>query len=88
MRDPHVERLHYEIGTGEGISYRDPAPVEFSNKIGRFQLRDGSLLFEPIEHFSDEEQARGAVEPFLHGWEMEADLTSNVGTVRFKFLRG
>ena len=87
MRDPHVERLHYEIGTDEGISYRDPAPVEFSNKIGRFQLRDGRLLFEPIEHFCDEEEARGAVEPFLHGWEMEADLTSNVGTIRFKFLR-
>ena len=87
MRDPHVERLRYEIGTGEGISYRDPAPLEFSNKIGRFQLRDGSLLFEPIEHFSAEEEVRGAVEPFLRGWEMEADLTSNVGTIRFKFLR-
>jgi hypothetical protein len=87
VRDPHVERLHYEIGTGEGISYRDPAAVEFCNKIGRFQLRDGRLFFEAIEHFSAEEEARAAVEPFLRGWEMEADLTSNVGTIRFRFLR-
>ena len=27
------------------------------------------------------------LEPFLHAWELNSDLTRNIGAVRFKFLR-
>lgn len=87
VRDPHVERLHYDVNSGEGISYRDPPPVTFSNHLGNFDLRDGKLTITPTEHFAEEEQARQAFEPFLRAWEIEKDLTSNIGTIRFKFAR-
>jgi hypothetical protein len=83
MRDPHVQIMHYTIGSGEGISYRDPEALSFSNHLGDFVLVDKALRIKPTEHFSDEGEACTAIEPFLRAWEIEADLTSNVGAIRF-----
>jgi hypothetical protein len=79
--------MHYTIGSGEGISYRDPEALSFSNHLGDFDLVDKELRIKPIEHFPDEGEARTAIEPFLRAWEIEADLTSNVGAIRFTFER-
>lgn len=87
MRDPHVQKLYYEIGSGEGISYENPEPLAFSNHLGAFELREGKLTVVPTEHFGDEEDARQAIKPFLQAWEIEADLNLNIGTIRFKFGR-
>jgi len=87
MRDPHVERLLFEIGSEEGISYDSPAPLDFTNHLGCFDCRDGKLVVEPASHFADEDDARAVIEPFLHSWEIEADLDLNIGTIRFRFLR-
>ena len=85
MRDPHVQEMYYEVNSGEGISYDDPEPVSFTNHLGKFDLREGILQIFPVEHFPEEEMARRAMEPFLQSWEIEADITSNIGTIRFKF---
>jgi len=87
VRDPHVQTMHYAIGSGEGISYRDPEALSFSNHLGDFDLVDKELRIKPTEHFSDEGEARTAIEPFLRDWEIEADLKSNVGAIRFTFER-
>lgn len=86
MRDPHVEKLHYETYSGEGISFKNPPPVSLSNQLGTFELRDGHLTVSPAGHYADPAQARAVVEPFLRAWEMEADLKGNLETIRFKFL--
>jgi hypothetical protein len=87
MRDPHVDRLLFEIGSEEGISYDRPVPLNFTNHLGRFDCRDGKLVVEPASHFADEDDARAVIEPFLRSWEIEADLNLNIGTIRFRFLR-
>ena len=87
MRDPHVETMHYEIGSGEGISYRDPEPLSFSNHLGTFDTAENKLRITPAEHFADEDEAKSAIDPFLRAWEIHADLTSNIGMIRFKFER-
>jgi hypothetical protein len=79
--------MHYTIGSGEGISYQDPEPLSFSNHLGDFDLVDQGLRIKPTEHFSNEGEARKAIEPFLRDWEIESDLTSNVGAIRFTFTR-
>ncbi len=86
MRDPHVEAMIYEVSSGEGISYRDPEPISFSNHLGAFNLSDGKLRIIPAEHFANEDNARQVIEPFLQAWEIKADLTSNIGMIRFKFV--
>lgn len=87
MRDPHIQTVHYAVGSGEGISYSNPESISFANHLGTFNLSKGKLEITPTEHFPDEDAARQAVEPFLRAWEMEADLTSNVGMIRFEFDR-
>src|SRR4051812_25119338 len=52
MRDPHVEALHYKIGSVETISYDDPKPMTFSNHLGEFSLLNGKLRIAPVEHFA------------------------------------
>jgi hypothetical protein len=87
VRDPHIQAMHFAVGSGEGISYRDPEPVSFVNHLGAFDLADGKLTIAPVEHFSDEGEARRAIEPFLRAWEINADLSSNLGRIRFTFER-
>lgn len=87
MRDPHVQVMHFAVGSGEGISYSDPEPISFTNCLGAFELDLGKLRIAPVEHFSDEDEARRAIEPFLRAWEIEADLRLNIGMIRFTFER-
>jgi hypothetical protein len=87
VRDPHVQTLHYAVGSGEGISYRDPEAISFVNHLGAFDLFDGKLGIAPAEHFSEEKDARRAIEPFLRAWEMDADLRLHLGMIRFTFER-
>jgi hypothetical protein len=79
--------MHFAVDSGEGISYRDPEPVSFVNHLGAFELADGKLTIAPVEHCLDEEEARRAIEQFLRAWEIDADLTSNLGMIRFTFER-
>lgn len=87
MRDPHVQRLYFNIGAEEGTSYRNPACLSFSNVLGNFETEDNKLIVEPSDHFSSEEEARAVIEPFLRSWEIEADLIGDIGTIRFRFDR-
>jgi hypothetical protein len=87
MHDPHVQALHYNVGSVETISYKDPQPLTFTNHLGEFALSDRKLRIVPIEYFSSETEARSAIEPFLRAWEIGTDLTSNFGMIRFEFER-
>ena len=87
MRDPHVTRVYFTVGSDEGISYKNPAPLSFSHHIGKFNLVNGRLKIEPSWHFANVEQARRIIEPFLWAWEIKTDLTGNWGEIRFKFDR-
>lgn len=87
MRDPHVERLFFEIGAEEGTSYRSPPPLCFSNTLGDFKAADGMLVVQPSDHFANEKNARAVIGPFLRSWEIETDLTVGIGTIRFRFKR-
>jgi hypothetical protein len=86
MRDPHVEALYYEIGTGEGVSFGAPPPLNLTNRLGTFELSNGKLTIRPAEHYSSGGEARSVLEPFLRAWELDSDLTRNIGAIRFKFL--
>jgi hypothetical protein len=87
MRDPHVARLHFTIGSEEGTAYRDPPPLNFTNPLGEFETLGNALTVEPAVHFATEEEARTGIEPFLRSWEIDADLRFDLGTIRFSFER-
>lgn len=85
MCNTRVQELTYTIGSGAGISYRDPERQSFSNHLGSFEIIDTLLRVKPTEHFSSEIDARRAIETYLLDWEIEADITSNIGAIRFSF---
>jgi hypothetical protein len=86
MRDPHVEAVYYEVGTGEGISFGDPPDIRISNHLGAFEVSNGKLSVYPVQHFPSGAEARAVIDPFLRAWELDSDLTRNIGSIRFKFL--
>jgi hypothetical protein len=87
MTDLHVSTLYFKISSEGRIEYRNPKPMYFENNLGCFDLSEEELKITPCEHFQDQQSALHAVEPFLKSWEIESDLTSNIGTIRFKFER-
>jgi hypothetical protein len=87
VRDPHVQAIHYNISSGEGVSYVDPEPMSFSNHLGTFDLSDGKLRIVPSEHFPDERSACRAIEPFLEEWKIYVHLLRKVEMLRFEFDR-
>ncbi len=87
MNDPHVQSLNYMVSSGEEITYQDPKPILFTNNLGTFELSDGHLRIEPADHYPDEDDYRQIIEPFLRAWEIEADLNSKIGMIRFNFDR-
>ena len=85
MRDPHITHVHFNVSSDEGISYRNPSPLSFSNRIGEFNLVNGQLDVEPSQHFATEVHARKVIEPFLWAWEIYTDLKGKRGEIRFTF---
>jgi hypothetical protein len=85
MNDPHVERLHYEIRSGAETSYRVPGAVGFANQLGHFEMREGMLAIQPLDHFTTEDDAREAIKPFLRAWEISTDLDTSLGSIHFEF---
>lgn len=85
MRDPHVTRLEYSIGTEGNVACGAPPRYAMSNAIGTFSLKDGALVVEPATHYPSATAARMVVDPFLRAWEVEADLTRYAGSIRFRY---
>ena len=69
MNDPHVEALTYLLQTGETLEFEDPPPLEQENAALRLCLAEDVLTVWPKEHYAREEEARGAIEPYLRAWE-------------------
>jgi hypothetical protein len=56
------------------------------NHVGVFELTKGKLTVYPADHYSSGTEARAVIDPFLRAWELDADLTRNIGSIRFKYL--
>lgn len=86
MNDPHVESLRYRLELAETLEFQDPPPLEQENDELRLRLAEGVLTVWPKKHFPSEEDATGAVEPYLRSWEIfEAISRSGRQELRFEF---
>ena len=85
MNDPHVEALLYSIVHEKSVSYDDAQPLECERGAFRVEMKDGDVRFELKVHFSTEEAARKAVEPYIRAWELDAALQSRPGEFQLRF---
>jgi hypothetical protein len=75
VRDPHVERLHYRLQTDDTTSFAATAQrVRADTAAFTAELADDRLLVGLIDHYSNEAEAREAVEPYLQAWEIKHAL--------------
>jgi hypothetical protein len=85
MNDPHVERLHFKLQTGEHLSFRTPPPLVEERDAFTIRLKDGTLTADMKGHHATEEAARRCVADFLRAWEIQTDLTQGRGSIRFMY---
>ena len=79
MNDPHIEALLYVVEHDDSIDYDNAATLHFDCADFRLTVADREACFEMMDHFSTEESARAAVQPFIDRWEFEASLRSGPG---------
>jgi hypothetical protein len=87
MRDPHVERLRYNLQTNETTRFEAPPPLETDTPVAHLRLEDGVLTAEMKDHHPTEASARAVVDPFLRAWELHICLEWGRGAIRFEFER-
>lgn len=67
MRDPHLVYLRYRLLSPPTVSYRDPAPLDFTNEFGHFTLAAEELRWEPAAHFSSKGRGTRSGRPIPSG---------------------
>jgi hypothetical protein len=89
MNDPRVEWLWYQIKTNS-VVYLDPPPVVGETPEFRVTLENGRATAEMLADYPTIEEARTAVEPYLHAWEIHAAATfrGTAEPLRFEFEKG
>jgi hypothetical protein len=81
--DPHVELLLYEfIALGSRHDYSQAAVWQGDVADFDCRLDGGRLDARPTDHYPDTASARLVLEPYLHAWELWAELAE---ATQFKF---
>jgi len=90
VNDPHVERLRYRLASDPSdVAWRNPPPLAIDGPSYKIVLENQHVTVEMFDHYSSEESARLAVEPFLHAWEVHAAASARnpIEPLRFEFER-
>lgn len=85
LNDPHVETLTYAVTTDESISYRDDAVLEADTPLFGIRIADKLAVLRLKDHFASENEAIGAVSPYLKAWEIDAALRMGLGVFRLDY---
>ena len=85
MNEPHIEALVYIVEHDDSIDYDNATPLHFDCPVFRLTVDGREARFEMMEHFSTEESARAAVQPFIDRWEFEASLRSGPGQFALRY---
>jgi hypothetical protein len=85
MNDPHVEILVYQLDYASNVSYQnaEPIDVDYGEFAGR--LENDQLICDMKLHYPTIENARAAVEGYLHSWEIHVALDFGRGEFQFVY---
>ena len=88
MNDPHVEALYYAVKHGEHVDYAKAAPFDHEEEGFTVHIVEKRAEITMKSHFPSLEEARAAVEPFLHAWELDMGLSYGPQALEFEYERG
>ncbi len=86
MNDPHVDSLVYRLEVGASLTFTNPPPREAETNKFTIRLDDAILTISMKEHYPSVELARGLVDPFLRGWELDNAMKYGSDAFRFIFV--
>lgn len=87
MNDPHVEKLHYKIITGEGFNYENAPSFSEGTDYFIMSLDKETIIFKMKAHFPTEKEARAITDDYLKEWEILIGIQHNPDALSFKFDR-
>jgi hypothetical protein len=70
MNDPHVVALIYCVSHSEDANFDEAELLEFETSQFNVRVDNGSARFALKAHYSNVTEARAAIEPFIHMWEV------------------
>ena len=85
MNDPHVRAIHYFVEHDDSVDYRDAAPLVCEDELFCIRADKSEVVMEPKNHYTTEEEAKGAIEGFVRRWEFEAALHARSGEFRLLY---
>jgi hypothetical protein len=85
INDPHVESLEYRFVSDATRVFKNPPPLEHEGHDFKLRLDNNLVVVTLKTHYSTEAEARGVVDRFLKGWELDQALASGRRALRFEF---
>ena len=86
MNDPKVVALIYRVEHKNSVSYKDAAPLRFSQSPEfNLTVEDKIARFEFKKFYADKDEALEAIEPFIQQWEFEASMRFGPGNFGLRF---
>ena len=85
MNDPHVVALLYRVNHDRSINYSRAEPLIHEDLNFLLVVKDNIARFDMKMHYANEEEARDAIENFVHNWESHACLERSSDCFRLEF---
>ena len=85
MNDPHVVSLLYRVDHSKSVDYSKAELLVRDEPAFRLEVKDNQARFELKDHYATEEDARNAIEDYIHGWEFDTCLENGPDYFRLKF---
>jgi hypothetical protein len=85
MKKTHVKVLRYSVVPGPGIDYHKAAPTTEDTDNFTVNIQEGIASFEMKGRYATVKEARQAVDPYVHAWEVLGGLEQDPGDLNFDF---
>lgn len=85
MNDPHLVSVTYRLHHSTGIAFNDPPPLSGTGPGFDYRLESGKLTLEMTDHFTNVDDAKVVIEPWLRAWEIDQNLKARNKTIWFQF---
>ena len=87
MNDPHVVALLYSVNHGKSHDYSKAGPLVRDEPDFRLEINNNQARFEMKKHFATKNDARKAVEDYIHNWEFDACLKGGEDCFKLEFIK-
>ena len=87
MNDPHVVALLYRVIHGKSHDYSKAERLNMDGPGFQVVVEDEEVRFEFKDHYATENDARKAVEHYIHNWEFDACLKGGDDCFKLEFKK-